>query len=91
VTRGLPEASVPSRREGFYETDGALTEQERDSFGRWEFSVAIADLLATRPDTTSMVVGVNAPRGAGKTTVLNFIDGHLEQCHPEVLRVRYRL
>jgi hypothetical protein len=79
----------PTRSELLYEADGALTEEGDDDFGRWAFSVTVADLLARRSEKKSMVVGINAPWGDGKTTVLNYIDRYLEETHPEVLRIRY--
>jgi predicted KAP-like P-loop ATPase len=77
------------RATAHYEADDPLTEQGLDSFGRWEFSASIGELLATRPEKTSLVVGINAPWGDGKTSVLNFIGGHLRDNHPNVLRIRY--
>jgi predicted KAP-like P-loop ATPase len=67
-----------------YIADAPLSDVADDRFGRGPFAERIADTLANRQDSSTLIVGLFAPWGAGKTTVLNFVRARLEN-HDNVL------
>jgi predicted KAP-like P-loop ATPase len=70
-------------------TDRALRNHRQDLLGRWAFSSGVADVLGARTDSESLVVGISARGGEGKSTVLNFIEEHLREDHSHVVCVRF--
>jgi hypothetical protein len=56
-----------------YTDDAPIRSHEDDRFGRWPFAERVASVIATRTDTTSIVVGIYGPWGDGKTSVLNMM------------------
>lgn len=55
------------------------TGMDGDRFSRRGFAVRIADVVTRRDDASSIVVGINAPWGEGKTSVLRMIKERLDQ------------
>ena len=58
-------------------TDASVLELRDDRFQHWPFARRVADTIAHCADSSSIVLGVFAPWGTGKATVLNFIRKHL--------------
>ena len=56
-----------------YTDDAPITNHSDDRFGRWPFAERIANVIATRSDPTSIVVGIYGPWGDGKTSVLTIM------------------
>lgn len=77
-----PNKSTPDR----IESDQPIQNSSEDRFGRWNFSSRVADVIAKRSDSQTIVIGIHAPWGEGKTSVLNMIRQRLAQYgHIEVL------
>lgn len=62
-----------------YSADNPISDPDLDEFNRSEYSKRIAQTIATRKETKSLVIGVYGKWGEGKTTVLNFISSELRQ------------
>lgn len=62
-----------------YSADSPIRNPDFDEFNRREFSERIAQTVATRKETKSLVIGIYGKWGEGKTTVLNFIDAELKR------------
>jgi hypothetical protein len=56
-----------------FHPDKPVLQQSEDSFGRVQFAQRVADIIGKRTDPSSLVIGLYAPWGDGKTSVLNFI------------------
>jgi predicted KAP-like P-loop ATPase len=54
-----------------FDADRPIKSSREDRFGRSKFAKRVAHIIAERRDSTSIVVGVYAPWGEGKTSVLN--------------------
>lgn len=67
---------VPPVQIGFL-ADAPITNPTLDRFHREPFAKQIADIVASRTDPTSLVLGLYGQWGEGKTTVLNFVEQHL--------------
>ncbi|MFT3893378.1 MAG: P-loop NTPase fold protein [Anaerolineales bacterium] len=61
-----------------YSSDSPITDSNLDEFNRKEYSRRIAQTIARRKDTKSLVIGIYGKWGEGKTTVLNFIESELK-------------
>lgn len=59
------------------EADQPIQTSNQDRFGRKQFAQRIAHVVATREDKSGIVVGIYAPWGEGKTSVLNMIKEEL--------------
>lgn len=70
------------------ESDSPIQKSTEDRFGRWPFAQRVGQVIATRTDLSSIVVGIHAPWGDGKTSVLNLIVEELNQ-HTNVLVVHF--
>lgn len=57
--------------------DRAITRTSEDKFGRAYFAKRVAVTIGDRLDPSSLIVGLYAPWGDGKTSVLNFIREEL--------------
>src|ERR1044072_8830329 len=55
------------------ESDQPIQNYLEDKFGRWNFARRFADVIAKRTDPQTIVLGIHAPWGEGKTSVLNMI------------------
>jgi hypothetical protein len=62
-----------------YSADAPISNPDLDEFNRREYSERIAQTIALRKETKSLVVGIYGKWGEGKTTVLNFIDIELKR------------
>lgn len=71
------------RPHGQFLPDSPITEPELDRFGRWPFAARIADIVATRRDTSALAVGLFGEWGEGKTSVLHLIDHQLRSAHDD--------
>lgn len=71
-----------------YMNDAPLTEEKDDRFRRWAFAQRIAETIATRVDTSSIVIAIYGAWGDGKTTVLNYVEKAFEG-HKVVIPLRY--
>lgn len=71
-----------------YDSDQPIKASDEDRFGRAGFSQRVAQIIATRREPSSIVVGIHAPWGEGKTSVLNMIVEELSQ-HDHVIVVRF--
>lgn len=65
--------------EQYYSSDAPVNNPEEDQFSRWPFAKRVADVIAQRNDSSSIVIGLYGAWGEGKTSVLNFIDKSFEQ------------
>src|SRR5258706_14162514 len=68
-----------SENTDIYSADNAIKNPDLDEFNRRDFSERIAQTIATRKESKSLVIGIYGKWGEGKTTVLNFIDGELKR------------
>jgi predicted KAP-like P-loop ATPase len=65
-------------------SDHAVKKSSDDLFGRKNFAFRISEIIATRKDKESIAIGIHAPWGEGKTSVLNMIiEGLEEHLHKE--------
>lgn len=60
-------------------SDQAIKNLDEDLFDRKHFSKRIAQLIANRSEKESIVIGIHAPWGEGKTSVLNMIVKSLDE------------
>ncbi|GJM61179.1 KAP family P-loop NTPase fold protein [Persicobacter diffluens] len=60
-------------------SDDAIKRADQDFLNRANFAERLADSILTQRNEGSLVVGLYAPWGAGKTSVLNLINARLEQ------------
>lgn len=72
-----PDQSVPSIDAALL-SDVPLSDPSRDDLKRTKFAKWVAHVLSKRQNSNSLVVGIYGKWGAGKTTVLNFIQNDLE-------------
>ena len=59
-------------------SDHAVKKSDDDLFGRKNFAFRISEIIANRNDKDSIAIGIHAPWGEGKTSVLNMIVEGLE-------------
>lgn len=71
-----------------YSSDAPVHNQESDLFGRWHFSERVAQVIARRTDSSSIVIGLYGKWGDGKTSVLNFIETSLES-NDDVICIKF--
>ncbi|MBJ8496977.1 KAP family P-loop NTPase fold protein [Acinetobacter oleivorans] len=71
-----------------YTSDSPVFKHKDDKFNRWLFSKRIADVIANRNDSSSIVIGLYGAWGNGKTSVLNFIEESLTD-NQEVLCIKF--
>ncbi|NRR20213.1 P-loop NTPase fold protein [Brevibacillus sp. MS2.2] len=71
-----------------YSSDAPIKHPDSDVFKRWPFAQRVAQVIATRRDRSSIVIGINGAWGEGKTSVLNFIQHELSQ-HPHVVCIKF--
>src|SRR5688500_440525 len=63
-----------SRRPAGYSADQPIRSKEEDRFNRWPFAYRIAETLAARSEPTSLVIGIYAPWGDGKTSTRRMME-----------------
>lgn len=71
-----------------YSSDQPIRSRAEDRFNRWAFAKRIADTLAARRDSASLVVGLFGPWGDGKTSTLHLMEEALAE-HEHVVVVRF--
>lgn len=71
-----------------YLTDAPIQHPTNDAFKRWPFAQRVAQVIATRRDKSSIVIGINGAWGEGKTSVLNLIQHELSQ-HSHVVCMKF--
>src|SRR5919106_1453264 len=71
-----------------YSADQPIRSKEEDRFNRWPFAQRIAETLAARSDPSSLVIGIYAPWGDGKTSTLLMMEDALRP-HAHVAVVRF--
>jgi hypothetical protein len=85
----MPESNAQGKSDqAIYGTDAPVNDPTGDHFDRWPFARRIARSIAGRSDPSSIVIGIYGAWGAGKTTVLNFIQKELEQ-HADIVCVQF--
>src|ERR1051325_11821204 len=70
------------------ESDQPIQKADEDRFGRSDFAKRIAQVIAKRTDSSSIVIGIHAPWGEGKTSVLNMIIEELDR-HENIEYLRF--
>lgn len=76
----------PEIKDEIYSADSPVSNPDLDEFNRREYSERIAQTIAARKETKSLVVGIYGKWGEGKTTVLNFIDKELKR-HSNIVSI----
>jgi len=71
-----------------YSADSPISNPDLDEFNRRGFSERIAQTIAERKETKSLVIGIYGKWGEGKSTVLNFIDAELKR-HDNVVSLTF--
>ncbi|WP_239373550.1 KAP family P-loop NTPase fold protein [Snodgrassella gandavensis] len=61
-----------------FSADAPLKSKEEDKFSRKKFAERVAQVIAKREDPSGLVIGLYGVWGAGKTSVLNFIEESLK-------------
>lgn len=69
-------------------TDRPIGDPKDDEFGRDLFAQALANALVLPVGAPSIVAGIEAEWGTGKTSVLNLVAHHLKRHQPEPIVVR---
>ena len=73
---------------GSYLTDAPIASKTQDTFNRWPFAKRIANTLAAREDSSSLVIGLYGAWGDGKTSTLNMMAAALGG-HENIVVVRF--
>lgn len=73
---------------GQYIADQPIANKSEDKFNRAPFAIRIAETLATRIDSSSIVIGLYGPWGDGKTSVLEMMQEQLTK-HDGIIVVRF--
>ncbi|BAQ66348.1 P-loop NTPase fold protein [Geminocystis sp. NIES-3709] len=60
-------------------TDAPIIDKTQDEFKRFPFCQRVAQVIASREDSDSLVVGIYGAWGEGKTTAINFIEQELTE------------
>lgn len=68
--------------------DNPVIDHTLDKFNRLPFSQRVAEVIASRRDRSSIVIGIYGAWGEGKTTVFNFIEKKLES-NSDIICVRF--
>lgn len=69
-------------------SDLPLTNPSEDRFNRKEFSERLTEIIKSKYDHNSLVIGIYGEWGNGKTTVLNFIEHNLKS-DPSAICIRF--
>lgn len=84
--RSMPSRSPSSHAE--MQVDRPIRTGDEDLFDRRGFAERIADVIASRSDPSSLVIGVYGPWGDGKTSTLNMIRARLSS-RSDIVRIDY--
>lgn len=71
-----------------YSSDAPVSTKDEDIFSRWKFSERVAQVIASRRDPSSIVIGLYGRWGDGKTSVLNFIEQSLD-ANDDVICIKF--
>lgn len=71
------------------QADAPLDNEADDRLDRRPFAAAVADAIEGRSDRSSIVLGIYAPWGDGKTTVLNWIGHRLDRAESGIVVVPF--
>ncbi|CAJ3967924.1 KAP P-loop protein [Burkholderia pseudomallei] len=71
-----------------YISDHPITSRAEDRFNRASFATRIAETIATRIDSSSIVLGIFGPWGDGKTSVLEMMQEALK-LHSNAIVIRF--
>ncbi|MCZ2115713.1 MAG: AAA family ATPase [Burkholderiales bacterium] len=82
------ESPVAASERQHFVSDDPISSLSQDRFNRAPFASRIADTIARRSDSSSLVVGVFGPWGDGKTSVLKMMEEALTN-HDHVIVVRF--
>lgn len=82
----VPSQEQVEKMNEIYSADAPISSPDLDEFNRREYSERIAQTIAARKETKSLVVGIYGKWGEGKTTVLNFIDNELKR-HSNIVTI----
>lgn len=77
-----------SEQEQTYSSDAPVDHPDNDVFRRWPFAQRVAQVIATRKDKSSIVIGIDGVWGEGKTSVLNFINHELNK-HSHIVCMKF--
>jgi len=87
--KGTAETSqTVARTQHAYSSDQPICSKIEDRFNRWGFARRIADMLASRKDASSIVIGLYGPWGDGKTSTLRLMEVAFQD-HAHVVVVRF--
>ena len=67
------------------QTDSPVILQKDDAFQRYGYAKRIAETIAGHKETDSLVIGIYAKWGEGKTSMLNFLRGELKEQNIEAV------
>lgn len=71
-----------------YNSDKPIVSKENDQFNRYNFSKRIGETILERKNDNGLVLGLFGIWGEGKSSVLNMIEGILEN-HEEILIIKF--
>src|SRR6266511_687764 len=83
--REVSRHELPADTSTPYFADTPLTDPSLDRFRRWPFAQRVAQTIAQRLDSSSLVIGIYGSWGEGKTTVFHYIQHELKK-HPNIIR-----
>lgn len=66
--------------------DAPIATREQDFYDRWATATAISQIIEAAPPEWSTRIGLSAPWGDGKTSVLNFLEGQQKTAGNIVIR-----
>lgn len=78
-SKKVPPQEKVENMDEIYSADSPISNPDLDEFNRKGYSERIAQTIAARKETKSLVIGIYGKWGEGKTTVLNFINSELER------------
>ncbi len=86
--REVSRHELPADTSTPYFADTPLTDPSLDRFRRWPFAQRVAQTIAQRLDSSSLVIGIYGSWGEGKTTVFHYIQHELKK-HPNIICVSF--
>ncbi|TCI43087.1 MULTISPECIES: P-loop NTPase fold protein [unclassified Exiguobacterium] len=71
-----------------YSSDNPIDNPSHDKFNRYPFAQRVANVIAERNDSSSIVIGIYGAWGEGKTSVFNFIENELKD-KPDIVCMNF--
>lgn len=65
--------------------DSPIYNKEKDLLKRWPLASKVADLIKNYRTRDSIVIGIEGPWGAGKTSFINLVLGELKRSDPPII------